>query len=699
MAFRDSYDAAMSIATKPMRDQESLITANKSTLPVLKQLLKGADASYIKGGRILPFHLRITNPLRLEDVFGRGRIPLYNIVAQLQRLQLVSEQRSKQISDMEPLGAAMDAVMDAIELAGFDGVVYRNEIEGEGNSWIAFHPGQIMSAADTEEAPTAKDANILRQFAGPRAETANVASLAQARARIAAGEDGELVRQETGWHQGADQHWRFEVSDAGASLRPSGEWRAQERLLRIKLYWAEQELEAAKKVKGDRLKEARKAVQAAQSALNERTLRGLSVADILDHPALFEAYPDVADIRVKLDDSLPTGSGCFEPRGMNYKPEITMSIVDVDLKVFTSSLLHEIQHAIQHVEGFARGGSPEGMHQFTIEHSRAAIEAEYGDLPSYQAALAAGRLDEWVMTAMQATGRGLSPYQAYQRLAGEIEARNTQTRAGLDDAQRRATPPSATADIPDSQAIVRPEDKVSASRLVAPPRRPAAGPAPRGQDGKGSGQPHRGQIFLPKDITQAASVISLLQSADASTFLHEAGHFFLQVMAHMASQPDAPQAICEDVEITLQWFGVQDLPAWNSMTLQQQAPHHEKFARGFEAYLREGRAPEQGLQRIFQRFGTWLQGIYRQASQLDVSLTDEMRGVYARLLSVQAQDQRQVRAQADARDSLMTPPARKAESDRLVGSGQDLVLAQSGFDDEMQDDEQDEGGAPAAPRG
>jgi hypothetical protein len=44
---RDSYDAALSMATKPVRDQESLITANKATLPVLKQLAKSEDGKYV----------------------------------------------------------------------------------------------------------------------------------------------------------------------------------------------------------------------------------------------------------------------------------------------------------------------------------------------------------------------------------------------------------------------------------------------------------------------------------------------------------------------------------------------------------------------------------------------------------------------------------------------------------------------------
>ncbi|WP_371436299.1 hypothetical protein [Polaromonas sp.] len=47
MALRDSYDASMSLATKPLRDQEALITANKTTLPILKQLMKSEDGRYV----------------------------------------------------------------------------------------------------------------------------------------------------------------------------------------------------------------------------------------------------------------------------------------------------------------------------------------------------------------------------------------------------------------------------------------------------------------------------------------------------------------------------------------------------------------------------------------------------------------------------------------------------------------------------
>ena len=65
------------------------------------------------------------------------------------------------------------------------------------------------------------------------------------------------------------------------------------------------------------------------------------------------------------------------------------------------------------------------------------------------------------------------------------------------------------------------------------------------------------------------------------------------------------------------------------MTVDQQ----EKFARGFEAYLYEGKAPSQELRGVFQRFKTWLKAVYTSLKSLNVELTDDVRGVFDRLLA------------------------------------------------------------------
>ena len=54
--------------------------------------------------------------------------------------------------------------------------------------------------------------------------------------------------------------------------------------------------------------------------------------------------------------------------------------------------------------------------------------------------------------------------------------------------------------------------------------------------------------------------------------------------------------------------------AWRAMTLDEQRAHHEDFARGFESYLFEGKAPSIELQGVFQRFRAWLSRNGRQTA-------------------------------------------------------------------------------------
>jgi hypothetical protein len=148
------------------------------------------------------------------------------------------------------------------------------------------------------------------------------------------------------------------------------------------------------------------------------------------------------------------------------------------------------------------------------------------------------------------------------------------------------------------------------------------------------GQPGaRGSITLGEDITQTPSVVTLLQRADLSTFLHESGHFYLEVLSDMASREDAPQGVKDDMAAVLKWFGVPDLATWNGYDIEQKRDHHETFARGFEAYLFEGRAPSVELASMFQRFRAWMLNVYRSLSQLNVTLNDEVRGVFDRMLA------------------------------------------------------------------
>lgn len=147
----------------------------------------------------------------------------------------------------------------------------------------------------------------------------------------------------------------------------------------------------------------------------------------------------------------------------------------------------------------------------------------------------------------------------------------------------------------------------------------------------------RGQIAFADDITKTPSVITLLENADLSTFLHESGHFFLEVLADIAGRQDAPAEVQADMAIVLGWFGVENVAQWQALDLESKRPYHEQFARGFEAYLFEGNAPASPLLGVFQKFRAWLVHVYKALQGLNVTLTDEVRGVFDRLIATNEQ--------------------------------------------------------------
>jgi hypothetical protein len=150
---------------------------------------------------------------------------------------------------------------------------------------------------------------------------------------------------------------------------------------------------------------------------------------------------------------------------------------------------------------------------------------------------------------------------------------------------------------------------------------------------QGEEQSARGQISFGDDIKSRPSIITLLQNADLSTFLHESGHFYLEVLADIASQPNAPAEVMGDMQKLLDWFGIPTLANWREMSLEDKRPYHERFARGFEAYLFSGKAPSIELRGLFARFRAWLINVYREITALKVTLADEVRGVMDRMLA------------------------------------------------------------------
>lgn len=137
------------------------------------------------------------------------------------------------------------------------------------------------------------------------------------------------------------------------------------------------------------------------------------------------------------------------------------------------------------------------------------------------------------------------------------------------------------------------------------------------------------QAQIQGQTTVTGDVISLFDAADQSTFMHESAHWYLINMQKLALNENASQQFVEDFMTLQQWFGNKKLDA--DISVEQ----HEKFARGFEAYLRTGKAPAPQLHGIFNRFKSWLTSIYRDFKQLGGKPTKEVTAVMDRMLAAE----------------------------------------------------------------
>ena len=167
--------------------------------------------------------------------------------------------------------------------------------------------------------------------------------------------------------------------------------------------------------------------------------------------------------------------------------------------------------------------------------------------------------------------------------------------------------------------------------------------------------------------TTGEKVISLFKAADQSTFMHEMAHIYLHDMLALAELRNAPKQLLDDVATINQWA------AWNdtqfvkeykgtamesefkklneqmktavakgsveiegrAMTLEQMQRlwMQERFARGFENYLKSGEAPTEATRSIFRRFKQWLTKIYRAFSQIGGAPSKEVKAVMDRMIA------------------------------------------------------------------
>lgn len=242
-------------------------------------------------------------------------------------------------------------------------------------------------------------------------------------AGVFAGRKAKRSGQATGWTVGADGKPRFEIDDSVATL----------------------DLSALKEGRGD-------------------------LSSVMQHDELFENYPQLRGMSVRRQRIESGAKGGYDPRTQTIV--INESLPEDEAK---SVVMHEVQHAVQALEGFALGGSPEmlkkAMEAVTIDPEylnaamfirRAGVERNEAiirrllkarDIPQdayHDIATLATSMDEVDLTnELKYTMDARNPrvlYDRYRSLMGEVEARNVQTRLNLPADERLAIDPELTED-------------------------------------------------------------------------------------------------------------------------------------------------------------------------------------------------------------------------------------------------------------
>lgn len=325
-------------------------------------------------------------------------------------------------------------------------------------------------------------------FAGPRSATWDRAAAEKAAQMELAGAEPRAIWSETGNWRGPEGLWRQEVDDSAARIRDyfytprdavrnapitkmdTIERYASQPLSRLREMYKTTKGEIAKAaMSGDmeaarRLANERSGLDDIFAAMRDRRYGPLSA--YLAHGDLGRAYPDVYKMRTRINPNMgeylgvyyPASPGAVEQFGIKESPMFSRH---------KSTMLHEIQHAIQAREGFGLGGNPNMFptpdvirdarllaEKLATAGDRMAVskwfKAEHGRSPNPYA---------WDLAESDVLPRMVEdPAENYRRLAGEAEARATQARMYMTPEERRAVFPEDSFDYPIDQLIMHRTD-------------------------------------------------------------------------------------------------------------------------------------------------------------------------------------------------------------------------------------------------
>ena len=298
--------------------------------------------------------------------------------------------------------------------------------------------------------------------------TTRLDNLNVAREMETGGKDAKAIKLATGWERGADGKWRYETEDdfefdmnanvAFGKRRPG--------IMRMYNRWRELlHKKNALAFEGEALPADEGAeFESLSSDFNGTKLHNSrTLKDYIDAPELFEAYPQVADIKVSIEALPENEKGSYSP--LENIIRLNNKLGKGEMK---STLNHEIQHAIQYIEGFAVGGNVSSASTYLnlpLRLQRAyEIVAQMDDptvekIYEYAQRKDISIPDKVVMQKLFFSIRDgfvsfddvlkatKNPYGVYKHLAGEVEARNVQKRMGMSPEERRNELATETEDV------------------------------------------------------------------------------------------------------------------------------------------------------------------------------------------------------------------------------------------------------------
>lgn len=454
------------------------------------------------------------------------------------------------------------------------------------------------------------DGNSYLQMAGERALTANQQALVKAQEMEAAGKDADEIWKATGWLKGKDDRWRFEIPDNLDKINFSPLFHDEYHIAKLK--------------------------------------------DVYDNPKLYKAYPALGTRSVQLANLDDKTRGFVEvvryPSGRELVSGIKLNekFVESEPDKIKETLVHEVQHVIQTYENFARGGSVDfaggeknylrlaGEQEARATATRAVKHTETVrriDEQKRRLSLKQKELDHVLKEASEEEKADYAAYgKAYADFDGSENAGDVM--ASIEKKNWKSVN-LRWGDIYMLEWNIADDEEGLDARMPKPHSYDAIVTFDGEEVASFNQEKNRGAKGYITPYSDGRRVITLLEEADESTFLHEMGHMFLMDLEDLAQIDEVSKKELELVDAWANWEkgaakeykgtpwerefrkreqGIIDAEAAGDHDTADRLKRQwrqERFARAFELYLREGKAPARGLRAVFRKFKQFLRVIYQ----------------------------------------------------------------------------------------